>query len=140
MKRARNLTAVAVAAVCLLGVGAYAQEPCTARPRWIAVTLVDGYVDRWPEDGGEPERTSFGPAGRLRLLDRCTLHGNAVPWAVWELTEPNPGFEREMAAYSAGARTRITFFEDDSFRTAFVKESVQEICAAMADCGDATQP
>lgn len=140
MTRTQYLTAAVAMTICLLGGSPYAQDACTARPRWIAVTLVDGYVDRWPEDGGELERTSFGPAGRLRLLDRCTLHGNAVPWAVWELTEPNPALEREMAAYSAGARTRITFFEDDHFRTAFVKETVQEICAAMADCGDATQP
>ena len=119
MTRARIPLAVAAAA-CLLGGVAEAQAPCTARPRWIAVTIVEGTA----AVGIESEHETL-KAGQ-HLLDRCVAG------------EPDFVAVRDAAAAAhpprgANAKTHITFawFRTKSATAVFVEETVQEICAAM---------
>lgn len=109
-----------------------AQEPCLVRPRWIAVTVVGGTFTL----SGQTSRVGSG----ARLIDRCG------PSEIVYVAELGPHWRNEeaVAAYRDGARTNINMAprvtRDDNFTTYYVKETVQDICAAMDDCGDATRP
>ena len=111
---------------------AWAQEDekCAASPRWIAVTVVKAHLQT------PTQHIELG-AG-VQLLDRC--YGHQVQVGEILATNRNPLY---VAAQSEGARS---FFSQTSgtgdntvLQTFFVKETVQQICAAMDDCGDATR-
>ena len=136
--RARvRLYAVAMLAMCLWTAGtATAQEQCTARPRWIAVTVVTALF--LSSDGTSTD--TFPLQSGVQLLDRCDSEESTV--SVNQLTE-DVTVPRKAAAYRAGARTEISWFRgppsDVSGFEYYVAETVQDICAAMDDCGDATE-
>lgn len=119
-----------VAALLLLAAPVAAQEEkCDAKPRWIAVDVVRGYVDN--NHGG------FETLSGLQLLDRCK---------GFDVTEAGGG-ERNMEPEAAadGARSVISQINQDSNGKVaaivhyYVRESVHKICAAMDDCGDAVR-
>ncbi|MCY4594831.1 MAG: hypothetical protein OXC19_08545 [Bryobacterales bacterium] len=136
--RARvKLYAVAMLALCLWTAGTVnAQEQCTARPRWIAVTLVTALS--LSSDGTSTDR--FPLASGVELLDRCDSEESTM--SVNELTE-DVTVPRKAAAYRAGARTEVSWVRPLPSGGArgteyYVAETVKDICAAMNDCGDAT--
>ena len=136
--RARvTLYAVAMLALCLWTAGtANAQEQCTARPRWIAVTVVTALF--LSSDGTSTD--TFPLAAGVRLLDRCDSEESTM--SVDQLTE-DVTVPRKAAAYRAGARTEVSWVRPLPSGGArateyYVAETVQDICAAMDDCGDAT--
>ena len=139
MKRARNLTAVVVA-VCLLGVGAYAQEPCTAQPRWLVVTVV-GSWSIFTKDGERVGETINSAGPQQQLLDRCSLGESPYVGDVNPLY-PDP-LDDHGPIWDAGGRTVIRAHPNNQtiypYQVLYLVETVQAICAAMDDCGDATQ-
>ena len=126
----QSIPVAAVAALLLLAAPVAGQEEkCDAKPRWIAVDVVRGYVDN--NHGG------FETLSGLQLVDRCK------GFAVTEVR----GGARSMAQEAAadGARSVISQINLDSNGKVavsvyyYVRESVHQICAAMDDCGDAVR-
>lgn len=132
----KNLLAVAVlggtmTAVPWSGASAQDDEKCDAKPRWIAVTVVEGWFE-----SSAPQTLEMDSGEQL--LDRCMILG--VDWDVRELKATS----RRGTAVTKGARTSFSASRsmDDGgwiMYTFLVKETVQQICAAMDDCGDATR-
>ena len=117
----------------LWGNAARAQEDekCAASPRWLAVTVVKAHIATSTQ---EIEM----PAG-VQLLDRC-YYGDQVEVRDISATSKDP---KDVAASSEGAKSIVwqasSTGDNIVVRTFFVKETVQQICAAMDDCGDATR-
>ena len=116
----------------LWGSAARAQEDekCAASPRWIAVTVVKAHLET-------PKQEMMKAAG-VQLLDRC--YGDQVQVGEIPSTSRNPKY---VAASSEGAESFVWQASGTGdnivMQTFFVKETVQQICAAMDDCGDATR-
>ena len=142
-QRAPTRAAAALAVVMAFGpvvTSLAAQAPCDARPRWLAVTVVGG----WSlfTDGGERVGETIDIAGpQLRLLDRCWLGESPYIGPVNPLYRDS--LDDHQAIWTAGGRTVIRATNSDEnqfypFHVLYLRETVQDICAAMDDCGDAT--
>ena len=106
-----------VGGVVALSAPAVAQDaPCDARPRWLVVTVVAGVFE--PNEGEDDVVVSLG----ARIVDRCFIG------SVSELSDEGP----------AKSFLRLRFRNGEE--TIAVAETVQQICAAVDDCADATQP
>ena len=99
-----------------------AQDSCDADPRWIVVTIV-GSVLLDPDGEPVPEMEDAGQGARM--LDRCEII------QIAEVRQARVGGNSQaLIQVSQGPGTTTTLW--------YVRESVEEICAAMDDCGDAT--
>ena len=124
---------VLTAIVLMQTVPANAQDSrCNAQPRWLAVTVVSGTTIGI---GDRPIQASAG----VQLVDRCE------DTRLTFVSELDPiGYAGDGAeAFAQGAKSRLHFYyipsdDDPIFTVLFVKETVQQLCAAMDDCGDAT--
>ena len=128
MRRGRSLLAVVlILAAALAGGAAKAQdEQCDARPRWLVVTVIDG----WFVLDADSERLDVPPGARF--MDRCEFV------YVAEITG-DEALEDYQLGWVAGARTVINASSyAENFTQYFVRETVQEICAVLDDCADAT--
>lgn len=114
-------------------VPADAQESaCDAQPRWLAITVVSGTTIGI---GDRPIQSSTG----VQLADRCEDTKLTFVSELDPISHGGDGAE----AFAQGAKSRLHFYyirsdDDVVFRVLFVKETVQQLCAAMHDCGDAT--
>ena len=124
---------VLTAIVLMHAVPANAQDSrCDAQPRWLAVTVVSGTTIGL---GDRPIQAVTG----VQLVNRCE---DTRLTFVSELDPTSHGGDG-AEAFDQGAKSRLHFYyirsDDDAiFRVLFVKETVQQLCAAMDDCGDAT--
>lgn len=124
---------VLIASVLMQTIHANAQESgCDARPRWLAVTVVSGRTI------GLGDRTVQASAG-VQLVDRCEDTRLTFVSELDPISYSGDGAE----AFAQGAKSRLHFYHippdgDLIFRVLFVRETVQQLCAAMDDCGDAT--
>ena len=110
------------------GVAAAQSEPCDARPRWLAVTVVGGLV---AAGAVEPFEVGVG----VKLLDRC---GPSPIGSVSELSGDEVA-AGSQEAHAAGGRTMMTAGQlPNAYFIYYVRETVQEICAVLDDCADAT--
>lgn len=113
-------------------VSAQDEEVCDARPRYIVVTVLESlqFVT-----GGRSQAGVVGPGPRA--IDRCIGDGRMEFWRLEGLWA-DEHYERAKAA---AAKTRIRQYPSpDSGVNLYVKETVQQICAALGDdCGDATK-
>lgn len=131
-KGSQRIAMVFLLLAALLGSAAWAQEDekCAASPRWIAVTVVKAHL--------ETSTQEMEMAAGVQLLDRC--YGDQTQVREISATSRNP---KHTAATSEGAKSFVwqTSGTGDNIvmQTYFVKETVQQICAAMDDCGDATR-
>ena len=114
------VSAVAVVlTVTLKSVPVVAQDsPCDADPRWLLVTVIESRIYRAT---GEHVDLAVGQ----QLLDRCGIEGIVQTNPI---SEP-PRSTIVMRTDSDSARWEIT-----------ARESPQDICRALRDCGDATLP
>lgn len=95
---------------------------CDAEPRWLTVTVVGSeFIDA---EGEVSELFRDGNQG-AQMLDRCRGY-----ISISEDRRIRPGGVSQ-------ANIDISY-RDGSLRFYFVKESVQDICAAVSDCADAT--
>ena len=107
--------------------------PCSASQRWILVTVVAG--GSFFPGTGDPIPAFTGP----QLVDRCQFIGDGRSDfdSISPLTETQPGIV--PGAVEAGARTQIIQrITGISITVLSVRETIQEICAVMDDCSDAT--
>ena len=111
-------------------VRAQEDEKCAASPRWVAVTVVKAHL--------KTSKQEMEMAAGVQLLDRC--YGDQVQVGEISATSRDPKY---VAASSEGAKSFVwqTSGTGDNIvmLTFFVKETVQQVCAAMDDCGDATR-
>ena len=103
-------------------------EPCDARPRWLVVTIVrlDWYSQRGDGEGLEKQEPLSGDVvggGRSEMLDRCN--------GTWLISDKTSFEEHPI-------QSEISINAPDSTLVYGVVESVQEICAVLDDCGNAT--
>lgn len=107
-------------------------EACDVKPRYIVVTVLESvqFVTGGRSQAGVVEP---GP----RAIDRC-IGGGRMEFRQLEGLWADEHYER---AKSAGAKTRVRQYPSpDSGVNLYVKETVQQICAALGDdCGDATK-
>ena len=109
---------------------AHAQDTaCDAEPRYLVVTVVGS---EWVEIDGtsnESLRDVFG--GGVRMFDRCEYAG---------LTLDGSGVNRRRPDLDGQHGAIATLhFRDGSYALYFVRESLHDICAVLADCADATK-
>ena len=132
------LVAAMVLGVVVVG-RAQSPEPCTARPRWLAVTVVGGW-SVLTDGGGRVGETINSAGPQLRLLDRCWLGDSPYIGQVNPL-DSDP-LDDHKTIWEAGGRTVIRANGDSDnlypFHVLYLRETVHDICAAMDDCGDAT--
>ena len=123
-RRGMILAGGAAIIAALVGGTVEAQDkPCDARPRWLVVTVVRGdlYV-RAEDDAGWEKSEVFSKETGAQMLDRCV-----ASWSGIEESDAEPPIQSVFSVQGA-----------DSFFTYYVAETVQEICAVLDDCGDAT--
>ena len=107
---------------------AHAQDStCDAEPRYLVVTVVGSDTVR---DGERDEFWTDADVGTY-MLDRCRI-SQSQPFRTY------PARERPDLADEAQASFMI-YRDADSFTWYYVRESLHDICAVLADCADATQ-
>ena len=108
---------VALAVVALAPVHVVAQDaPCDADPRWLLVTLLE---NRITYESGEHLDAALGQ----QVLDRCE---------IVSIKQENPISEPIRSTIMIRPHGDILLWEMTA------RESPQDICAAVRDCGDAT--
>ena len=120
----RILLATALIALLINPADGGQQEECAASPRWLVVTVVYGH--RISEDG---ERFEL-PNG-VDAIDRC----KAAQMSELDADSQDPG---RQWVWNAGARTQLSNRRGHPVWRYYVKETLQEICAALEDCRNAT--
>ena len=124
-KRGMILVGGAAILAALVGGTVEAQDkPCDARPRWLVVTVVrsDLYV-RAEDDAGWKKSEVFSKDEMgAQMLDRCV-----GSWSGVGESDAEPPIQSVFSVQGA-----------DSVFTYYLAETVQEICAVLDDCGDAT--
>ena len=106
------------------------EEVCDAEPRWLVVALVGSDVTG--KDGESIEAFKDRRIGD-KMLDRCGWPRRGV--AIKEHREFRPGGVSQSAIF-------VPFGDADSgwrYERLYVRQSVQDICAALNDCGDAIE-
>ena len=102
-----------------------AQEPpCDARPRWLVVTVTSISLTMAGTDSTDPVARELDFYGK-QIFDRCEI----------EIS----GYENSESGEHRGS----VISRNDQYgalELSRVKESVQEICAVLDDCADATVP
>ena len=114
---------------------AHAQESCDAKPRWLLVTVLEtDWYARSEDDDGKFDRKGYPlsgktPDGSLNMIDRCS---GTVLMSINPSPESKPGKTLLTVLHYEGPRPsgQIQYW---------VKESLQDLCRAMKDCGDATK-
>ena len=107
---------------------AHAQDSvCDAEPRYLVVTVVGSDAVR---EGERDEFFTDADVGAY-MLDRCRT-SQSQPFLTF------PASERPDLADEAQASFMINW-DADSFIRYYVRESLHEICAVLADCADATK-
>ena len=111
------------------------EKSCDASPRWLLVTVV---AQKYWIKSDETDQLEPFPAGtstdeHLKLLDRCGVK----VFSDYQGSSKYPGDSDDNVA------TEITDHTQSNGKTMgfgifWVKESLQEICAAVRDCADAT--
>ena len=106
---------------------AHAQDStCDAEPRYLVVTVVGSETVR---DGQRDE--FFRDAGRgVNMIDRC---GGATV----QIGQSAPGDRPDLADLAQA--TIVVHYDSEDFTIYWVRESLHDICAVLADCADATK-
>ena len=140
---------VAATTTCV-SVGRAQESPCTARPRWIAVTVVASYtfrpgVNLPPEvrnllSPGQPEEVTFPPGLAAEAARRGVMGADAAmdegrtgvqlldrcDGDELHVHQPNLDQSRAAAAVDEGARTELMFISS-TVTWIFVRETIQEM-------------
>ena len=120
---------VAALVMAALAFPLVAQEPCDADPRWLVVTVAGvRMIDSELQPIGDEEPTEM--ISGVTVLDRCgrgtlTIH-------------EDEGELRDLGRGRANIWTRHEGI--DGYWIYYVRESVHDVCAVLADCVDATLP
>ena len=128
------LTLAAVLLCVSTGTAQEQEQECNAKPRWIAATVLEHTVG--PMDG-QWEDIRFD--GGLQLLDRCEFYGKGSIRAA-EIGRDGGDGQSVITVIKFQPANDNTGTESFFLVSRWVlKETVQQLCAAMDDCGDATK-
>ena len=111
------------------------EKSCDASPRWLLVTVVaqKHWINSDETDQLEPVPVFTRTDEHLKLLDRCGVK----VFSDYTINQEYPGDSDDNVATEITDLTQSNG-KATSLGILWVKESLQEICAAVRDCADAT--
>ena len=114
------------------------EKSCDASPRWLLVTVVAQkvWIKSDETDQLEPFQALTRTDEHLNLLDRCGVKVFS-DYTIHQGSSKYPGDSDDNVATEITDHTQSNG-KTTSLEILWVKESLQEICAAVRDCADAT--